>query len=332
MVRKNNKDQLINYENSIKKSNELSMAKMNQGLTLNQMQLFAYAIFSTQQDGKTEFRKHEFEKKFNIAQLRPDDAMDDAYRLLDLKIQMRDSDNEKGRGHNVFTDYFYNKGQFAFKWNESFLPHILELKEKYVISDLAITSKFKSSFSWILYDYMKAHYGNWYKELSKDGLMGLFNVEDRKSYQRSTAEFKRSVLDVAIREINKYTELESWYTEKRVGNKITGFVLHWSTGKKVSVATEKQVTLLREIHNEVEKNMFDYLSLKDVQGLDQARRHIIAIKEIDRKVSKGLSSTEASDAIQEAKQHYIQLENLLEQDGKKRDTSIYFNWLEDTES
>lgn len=35
---------------------------MNEGLTLNQMQLFAYAIFSTQIDGKTEFRKHEFEK------------------------------------------------------------------------------------------------------------------------------------------------------------------------------------------------------------------------------------------------------------------------------
>src|SRR5699024_11669735 len=105
MSRKNNKKLYIDYENSIKKSNTLSMAKMKQGLALNQMQLFAYAIFSTQQDGKTEFRKHEFEKKFNIEQLRPDDAMDDAYRLLDLKIQIRDSDNEKGRGHNVFTDY-----------------------------------------------------------------------------------------------------------------------------------------------------------------------------------------------------------------------------------
>jgi len=304
------------------------MAKMNQGLSLNQMQLFAYAIFSTQQDGKTEFRKYEFENKFSISQFRPDDAMDDAYRLLDLKIQIRNSDQEKGRGHNVFTDYYYDRGQFTFKWNESFLPHILELREKYVISDLAITSKFKSGFSWILYDYIKAHYGNWYKELSKKELMSLFNVENRKSYQRSTAEFKRSVIDVAIKEINEYTELEVRYEEKKVGNKIIGFVLHWSTGKKVSVATEKQLTLLREIQDEVEKNMFDYLSLKDVQGLDQARRYIIAIKEINNKVSKGLSSSEASEVIQEAKQHYLQLENLLEQDGKKRDTSVYFNWLE----
>jgi len=162
--------------------------------------------------------------------------------------------------------------------------------------------------------------------------MKLFSVENRVTYQKSTAQLKRTVLDTAIGEINEYTELEVWYTEKKVGNKITGFVLHWSTGKKVSAATEKQVTFLREIHDEVEKNMLDYLSLKDVQDLEQARHHIIAIKEINNKVSKGLSSSEASGFIQEVKMNYLQLEGLLEQDGKKRDTSVYFNWLEDTDS
>src|SRR5699024_2826521 len=199
------------------------------------------------------------------------------------------------------------------------------------ITDLKITSRFRSRFSWRLYDYLRAHYGYWHNESLKEELMKLFGVEDVKSYQKGTAHFKRRVLDVAIEEINEHTELEGWYTEKRVGNKITGFVLHWSTGKKVNAAIEKQIRLLREIHDEVERNMFDYFSLKDAQDLEQARRYIIDIKEIDNKVSKGLSSSEASDAIQEAKQHYLQLENLLEQDGKKRDTSIYYNWLEDIE-
>src|SRR5690625_7892031 len=72
--------------------------------------------------------------------------------------------------------------------------------------------------------------------------MKLFGVENVKSYQKGTAHFKRRVLDVAIEEINEHTELEVWYTEKRVGNKITGFVLHWSTGKKVNAATEKQLS------------------------------------------------------------------------------------------
>lgn len=179
--------------------------------------------------------------------------MDDAYSLLDLKMELRDTHKEKSSGYNVFTYYEYDKGHFVFNWNEIFLPHISELKEKYIVTDLAIMSQFKSGFSWILYEYLKGHYGNWHRNLTKDELMELFNVEDRVSYQNNTNRFKNGVLDVAIKEINEHTELEVWYTEKKVGNKITGFVLHWSTGKTSASATEKQLTLLHEIHDEVEK-------------------------------------------------------------------------------
>src|SRR3954468_4297780 len=86
VVRKNEKKTLTNYENGIKKSNELSMAKLNQGLTLNQMQLLAYAIYSTQQDGKTEFIKANFEKKFGIEKYQTQHAKKDAHRLLRLEF------------------------------------------------------------------------------------------------------------------------------------------------------------------------------------------------------------------------------------------------------
>jgi len=327
-MRKNNKSNIISYENSIKKSNELSMAKMNQGLSLNQMQLFAYAIFSTQQDGKTEFRKYEFEKKFNIEQLRPNDAMDDAYRLLDLKIQKRNSEKEKGRGHNVFTDYFYDKGQFSFKWNESFLPHILELKEKYIITDLSMASQFKSGFTWILYDYLKALYGYWHKEMSRDELLKLFSVENVKSYQNNTFVFKNRVLDVAIDELNKYTELEVWYTEIKKSRTITGFKLHWSTGNQLASATDKQLVLLREIYDEVQNNMFEYLSIKNIEG---ARNYIIEINDMHQSIKKGVSSKKADEFIKRSLENYKQLERMVEIDGEKRDTSIYYNWLEEKE-
>lgn len=325
--RKNNKNQLVGYEDSIKKSNELSIAKMNQGLTLNQMQLFSYAIFSTQKDGKTEFRKHEFEKRFNIDQLRPDDAMDDAYRLLDLKIEIRDSARERGRGHNVFTDYNYDKGRFSFKWNETFIPHILELKEKYIITDLTITSKFRSSFSWALYDYLKAHYSHWHKELTKDELMELFCVKNISSYQRNTSVFKNKVLDVAIKEINEHTEFEVWYTEIKNGRAITGFMLHWSTGKTLAGATEKQIQLLVEIHDEVEENLIDYLQIKNSE---LARKCIITIKIMEGSIKNGLSVVNADKNIKESLEAYRTLEQLLESDGKERDTSVYFNWLKES--
>lgn len=327
-MRENKKQQLISHESIIKKSNEISMARLNNGLTLNQMQLLAYAIYSTQQDGKTEFNKYEFEKKFNL-DYKTKHAKEDAMKITSIQFSIEDLENDYFEYWNVFKTIKYDKGAFTFKWNEEFIPHILELKDKYVLTDLTITSNFKSGFSWILYEYLKGHYGNWHKELTKEAMMRLFSVESVKSYQRNTALLKVRVLELAIKEINEYTELEVWYAENKVGNKITGFVLHWSTGDTVASATEKQIKLLKEIHDEVEKSMFDYLAVKKVES---ARDLIIKIKEINTLVKKGMSIKEADNYIQESLAIYRQLEKLLERDGEKRDTSIYYNWLEEVDN
>ena len=70
-------------------------------------------------------------------------------------------------------------------------------------------------------------------------------------------------LVMAIAELNRYTELEVWYTEVKKGRAITGFVLHWSTGEKVSGATDGQMNMLRMIHDSIMKDMMTYLALKD---------------------------------------------------------------------
>lgn len=327
MARKNNKEQLVAYENSIKKSNDFSMSKLSQGLTLNQMQLLAYAIYATQQDGKTEFRKHEFQSKFELDNYKTEEANIDSKKLYELGFSTVDLENNKFDYLRVFQRIKYDNGAFSFKWTDDMVPHILELKT-YSLVDLTITSKFKSGFSWTLYEYLKGHYGNWHKELSKEALMKLFNVEDRQTYQKNTSRFKGAVLDVAIEEINEHTELEVWYTEVKKGRTITGFVLHWSTGKRVAGATEKQVQLLKEISEEVEKNMLDYLSVKDIES---ARTYIIKIKRIDLSLKKGMSVSEADKLIKESLDYYKMLEHLLEIDGQDRDLSVYYNWLEEVE-
>ena len=327
MSRKNNKEKITSSKNEIKKSNKLSMAKMNEGLSLNQMQLLAYAVFSTQQDGNTEFNKHDLEKKFNI-DYKTKHAKEAAQKVSIVQFSIEDLENDYFEFWNVFKAIKYKNGKFTFKWNEEFIPHILEIKEKYVLTDLAVTSNFKSNFSWTLYEYLKAHYGNWFKELSKEALMKLFSVENRVTYQKSTAQLKRTVLDTAISEINQHTELDVWYTEKKAGNKIVGFVLHWTTGKTAPSATTKQIKLLKEVHDEVDKNILDYLQ---VNNSDLAKQNIIRIKTINEHVKKGLSISEADDYIKESLEAYKQLEHLLENHGKQRDTSIYYNWLEEVE-
>lgn len=321
---------MIDYDSSIKKSNEFSLAKLNHGLTLNQMQLMAYAIYSTQTDSaKNLFIKADFEKKFGIEQYRTNDANEDTKKLYELGFATVNLEEDEFDYLRVFQRITYKKGTFSFKWTEDMLPHILELQGNYVMTDLTITSKFKSSFSWTLYEYLKAHFGYWHKESSKESLMRLFGVEDVKSYQNNTALFKVKVLDLAIKEINTHTEFEVWYTEDKRGRAITGFILHWSTGEKIAEATEGQMNLLRKIHDSVMKDMMLYLALKDEKNLAEARTHILAMHEINIAASKGLTTKKADIHIRNAKHHFRQLEIISARDKNKK--VPFYNWLEERE-
>lgn len=329
-MRKNEKKGLIDYENSISKSNELSMAKLNQGLTLNQMQLLAYSIFSTQKNGVTEFRKVEFEKKFGINHYKTKDALDDSEAVTSVKFSTKDLDLNKFSYWNVFRGMSYDTGLFKFVWTEEMIPHILELQEKYITTDLTITSQFKSSFSWTLYDYLKAHYGYWHKPLSKNTLMNLFGVEKKKTYQ-NTAQFKRGVLDVAIAEINALTELEVRYNEERDGRAIVGFDLIWSNGTTSASATKKQIKELQSILEMIFEDIFEYVNLNNEENRQHAIELVRTLEEMKIYLDEPICITKekADLLIKQANWNLGELERLLEVERNPKPT--FYNWLEEKE-
>jgi plasmid replication initiation protein len=328
MVRHNEKMQVITYENTIRKSNELSMAKLNHGLTLNQMQLLAFAIFSTQQNGATEFHKADFEKKFELTKYNTVDARKDASKLSHLQFSIEDLENDYFEYWNFFRGIRYKEGLFTFKWTEEMVPHILVLKEKYVSTDLTITVKFKSGFSWTLYDYLRAHYGYWHKPISKDSLMQLFGVEEKKTYQKNTNDFKRIVLDVAIAEINEHTELEVRYKEEKKGRSIVGFDLIWSNGKTVSSATKKQINELKAILDIVFDDVFKFVNLKDDDNREQAIEMVQAMEQmkVHTELPICITKEKADTLIQQATWNLRELNRFLQEDGKEK--MPFYNWLE----
>lgn len=330
MVRKNEKETLINYENSIFKSNEISMSKLNQGLSLNQMQLLAYAIYSTQQNGKTEFHKADFEKKFEI-DYKTEHAKQDSRKLFGLEFSIEDLQNDYFEYWHVFASIKYQKGLFTFKWCEEFVPHILELKEKYITTDLTITSQFKSGFSWTLYDYLKAHYGYWHKTISKEGLMRLFGVEDKKTYKNNTGRFKTSVLDVAIAEINQYTELEVRYVEEKEGRSIVGFDLIWSNGSSVASASKTQIKELAAVVQNIVDNSLDYVDLQDGKMRERAKeliQEVIGYQEYTV-VPISITKERADFLLLKVNSIFKELEDMKQQD--KGSSNKFYNWLDDRE-
>lgn len=328
MVRINEKKQIVNYDNSIRKSNELSMAKLSYGLTLNQMQLLAYAIYCTQQNGVTEFHKADFEKKFGLAKYKTIDAKKDSDKVTSVKFSTVDLENEKFKFWNAFVGMEYDNGKFTFEWTPKMVPHILELKEKFVTTDLSITAKFRSSFSWTLYDFLKAHYGYWHKPISKNALMRLFGVEDKKTYRSNTGEFKRGVLDVAITEINEHTELEVWYKEEKKGRAIVGFDLHWSNGKTVASATKRQIRELRVILDAVFDDVYKFMDLKNDENRQESIQIVRELESMEPYTHEPICITKekANTLLEYANWGIRRLNQLLEVDGKK---TVFYNWLEE---
>ncbi|MDN6196150.1 MAG: replication initiation protein [Alkalibacterium sp.] len=336
MVGRNNKKQImISSADSIKKSNELSTAKLNQGLTLNQMQLLSYAIYATQQDGSTTFIKANFEKKFNIEKYQTQHAKEDAQRLVDIKFSIEDLENDHFEYWNVFQSIKYREGTFIFKWNDEMVPHILDLKEKYVLTDLTITANFKSGFSWTLYDYLRGFYGCWYLSLTKEVLMKLFGVEKKLSYQTNTGLLKKYVLDVAITEINKFTELDVKYEEIKQGRAIVGFKLIWSTGKGIAKASKKQMDILNSMADVVFEDALIYADIKDEGHRERALqivRDFQYIKHHYLRSEVGLTAEKASELTRSASADLDILNYLLEAEGMPKldiakDVPL-FNWLD----
>lgn len=338
MARKNAKTQLISYENSIQKSNEFSMAKLNQGLSLNQMQLLAFSIYCTQQDGVTEFHKADFEKKFSMAKYKTEDAKKDSQRILSLQAGLEDLENDTFEYWNVFRKMKYANGLFRFTWADEMIPHILELKEKYITTDLTIASKFKSGFTWTLYDYIKAHHGHWHKLIDKESLMKLFGVEQVASYKNNSGLFKSRVLDVAIEEINNYTELEVRYNVEKEGRTIKAFDLIWSNGEKVTSATHKQIKEIQSILEIVFEDMFQYVNINDEKDRQRAINLIREIEEMRGFTEEPVSITKekADELIKKSVWNFRELNRLLEKNQKSvSPESIkkveFYNWLEERE-
>lgn len=335
--RQNTKEVMIDSVDSIKKSNHLSTAKLNHGLSLKQMQLLAYTIYATQQDGSTTFIKADLEKKFGLDEYRTEHAKEDAQRILSIQVGFEDLENDTFEYWNVFRKMKYDKGTFTFVWDPDITPHILDLKDKYVLTDLKITANFKSSFSWSLYDYLKGLYGAWYISLSKEAIMRLFNVENKKSYTENTGLLKKYVLDIAVKEVNEFTEVDVKYEEIKKGRAIIGFKLIWSTGSTVRKASKKQKEILTSIAKVTFSDVIMYSDIENKFNRERAMEIIRELQFIEYNYVRpeiGLTAEKASSLIKEAVQYLKELNLLLEKEDLEQITSNsdpvpMINWLKD---
>lgn len=113
----------------------------------------------------------------------------------------------------------HRTGKIAVRFDEEMRPFLLELQERYTQFELRYTLAMRSKYSVRLYEILKS-----YTEMAKDEPI-KFTVERFKNlvgteYDR-WVDVKRKVIEVALKEINEYTDLFVTYEAKKKGRAYT---------------------------------------------------------------------------------------------------------------
>ncbi len=106
-------------------------------------------------------------------------------------------------------------GRIHIQIDQNMKPYLLQLKERFTRYELIYTLAFKSQFSIRLYEILKSYQWRHEVTLVLDELKVSMFAENYKNFK----DFRNRVLDVAVREINQYSDITVNYTPITKGRK-----------------------------------------------------------------------------------------------------------------
>ncbi len=161
--------------------------------------------------------------------------------LFEKPIRIREGEN-KWKRFNWFSYFEYDNGTITCRFDKALKPYLLELKERFVISDIKHLLPMKSTYSKRIYLLLK--------EYSKIGHRS-FNVEKLREILQTPkslnlySNFRTKVLKRAETDINKFTDLEVKLSEKKRGRKIVEITY---TIKKNTTDLKSFIQVIRELY------------------------------------------------------------------------------------
>ncbi len=136
--------------------------------------------------------------------------------LFEKPIRIREGENQWERFH-WFSYFKYDNGTITCRFDKALKPYLLELKERFIISDIKHLLPMKSSYSKRMYLLLKEYSKIGHRSFEVGRLQEILKVP--KSFQ-AYSEFKQKVLKRTETDINKFTDLEVKLSEKKRGRKV----------------------------------------------------------------------------------------------------------------
>ena len=235
-------------------------------LTIQAQKAIVYAVAQIKPED-TAFKEYEFDLKefYQICGIERDSYKELKRTLTKLKqkvwwITLEDGHTESAVSWFSKIRISPKSGKVKIKFDEDMMPYLLELSKQhreqgrfYTTYHLKHILPMKSKFSPRLYELLKSYKQNkisWFFELEDLKALLCDNDEEGKPLMPKSwsnfAEFKRRVLDPAVEEINKFTDLNIAYKTEKVGVKVVRvkFAMYNKTKAQLKDVNEEILTEL----------------------------------------------------------------------------------------
>lgn len=237
-------------------------------------------------------------------------------------------------------EYVENEALIKFKFSDAIIPLLLELEKRFTIYEIDQVAKLSSSYAMRLYEFFMQHLdkktGKGWFEISLEDLRFRFGVLQNE--YKLMSDFKRRILDFSINEINKKTDIQSAYIQKKKGRSIIGFRFEFY--KKKGVKKDKKeienngVDLFSEFtegeRKAIQERISDYIKALESKGeevTDFHKENITkkAIEEgwgLDDYKEKQAKIKEKEEQERKERERIEQEQKELEQENKKHQEMI----------
>lgn len=135
--------------------------------------------------------------------------------------------NEKGKTvvrYERFTqsaEYVENGAEVKFMFANAIIPMLVELERNFTTYEITQVANLQSRYAMRLYEFLIRFKTSKKLEITLENLRFRFGLLEHE-YSRMS-DFKKDVLDLAVKQINEHTDITAKYEQHKKGRTITGF-------------------------------------------------------------------------------------------------------------
>lgn len=134
--------------------------------------------------------------------------------------------------------YVENEATVKFMFANAIIPMLVELERNFTSYEIEQVANLQSRYAMRLYECLIRFKGSKTLTINLDDLRFRFGLLDNE--YKAMGDFKRFVLDLAVKQINSNTDITVKYDQHKQGRAITGFTFKFKQKAKVKTAKVEQ--------------------------------------------------------------------------------------------